>query len=311
MTIRDLLTSHRIRFTRSEIAVVREMLANYPAAGLDTIAALARRARVSDPTVLRLVTKLGFGGFPQFQRELLDEVEERLSSPLAMLPSREPELRRKDLYDSFLKSCMGGLEAARHLMPAADLCAAVDLIVDPKLRVHFLGGRFSRFLAGLMRSHVMQLRPGTTVIEGPAADLVDGMVDLGPRDLLVVFDYRRYQRDIGRFCRGAAARGARILLFTDPWRSPIADCAEVTLMAPVATISPYDTMVPALAQVEAVIAALVARLMPTARKRIRTIEDMRREHGVTVDADRAAASPKRRRAEDRKRGGGRWLPAKN
>jgi DNA-binding MurR/RpiR family transcriptional regulator len=285
MTIRDLLTGNAVRFTGAELKVVRALLANYPAAGLSTIAELGRRAQVSDPTVLRLVTKLGFDGFPAFQRDLLREVEERMSSPLAMLDSRRPALRQRDLYRSFMKTCAAGLEAASGLLVPADLQAAVDLLTDPRLRIHFLGGRFSRYLAGIMRTHMMQLRTDTHLIDEIASDMTDALVDIGKRDVVVVFDYRRYQVDVIRFAEQAAARGARIVLFTDPWKSPIAAIAAVTLMAPVETISPYDTMVPAAAQVEALIAALVARLTPAEKKRIRAIEDLRRRHGITVDAE--------------------------
>jgi DNA-binding MurR/RpiR family transcriptional regulator len=302
--IRDLLTSHKIRFTRAELSIVRELLANYPAAGLSTIAELARQARVSDPTVHRLVAKLGFDGFPRFQRELLREVEQRMSSPLAMLPSREPVLRKKGLYNAFFKSCVAGMEAAENLLVPADLQAALDLMMDPRHRVYFIGGRFSRFLAGIMHTHLIQLRPGTHFIAGTASDLVDGLVDLGARDVIVAFDFRRYQVDVISFCRQAAARGAHIVLFTDPWKSPIADVAAVTLMSPVETISPYDTMVPAAALVEAFIASLVARLTPTARKRIKTIEESRREFGITTDAAGARRPFAGRGGRRRANGGG-------
>jgi DNA-binding MurR/RpiR family transcriptional regulator len=184
-----------------------------------------------------------------------------------------------------MKTCAAGLEAASQLLVPADLQAAVDLLTDPRLRIHFLGGRFSRYLAGIMRTHLMQLRADTHFIDDVASDMTDALVDIGKRDVVVVFDYRRYQVDVIRFARQAATRGARIVLFTDPWKSPVAAVAAVTLMAPVETISPYDTMVPAAAQVEAFIAALVARLTPAEKKRIRAIEDLRRQHGITVDAE--------------------------
>jgi len=302
--IRELLTSHKIRFTRAELSIVRELLANYPAAGLSTIAKLARQARVSDPTVLRLVAKLGFDGFPRFQRELLREVEERMSSPLAMLPSRQTVLRKKDLYNSFFKSCVAGLAAAENLLVPADLQAALDLMMDPRNRIRFLGGRFSRFLAGIMHTHFVQLRSGTQFVAGTASDLVDGIVDLGPRDVIVAFDFRRYQVDVIGYCQQAAARGARIVLFTDPWKSPIAEFASVTLMSPVETISPYDTMVPAAALVEALIASLVARLTPAARKRIKMIEVSRRDFGVTTDVAAERRQPAGRGGGRRVNGGG-------
>ncbi|MNF11564.1 hypothetical protein D3C80_2128030 [compost metagenome] len=58
----------------------------------------------------------------------------------------------------------------------------------------------------------------------------------------------------------------------------------MTLTAPVDTVSPYDTMVPAIAQTEAVIAALTARLATQSRGRIERMEDLRRGYAITEDA---------------------------
>ncbi len=74
------------------------------------------------------------------------------------------------------------------------------------------------------------------------------------------------------------------MLFTDRWVSPIAEFASVTLMAPVDTVSPYDTMVPAIAQTEALIAGLTARLANQSRGRIERMEELRRAHAITEDA---------------------------
>ena len=60
----------------------RALLANYPVAGLETIAQWAQRADVSGPTVLRLIGKLGFDSYAAFQSALRAELELRLQSPL-------------------------------------------------------------------------------------------------------------------------------------------------------------------------------------------------------------------------------------
>src|SRR5690606_12336991 len=168
--------------------------------------------------------------------------------------------------------------------PPDDFEAAIDAAADLGLRVHCLGGRFSGFLAGLLWAHMKQLRAETRWINGAQADQVDQLVDLGKRDVLFVYDYRRYQIDTIRFARQAARQGARIVLFTDRWVSPIAEFASVTLMAPVDTVSPYDTMVPAIAQTEALIAGLTARLASRSRSRIERMEELRRSYGITEDA---------------------------
>ena len=70
------------RLTTTERKPARYLLANYPLAGLETVARFARRAGVSGPSVLRLIGKLGFSGYGEFQRTLREELEARLQSPL-------------------------------------------------------------------------------------------------------------------------------------------------------------------------------------------------------------------------------------
>ncbi|HLP70279.1 MAG TPA: MurR/RpiR family transcriptional regulator [Rhizobium sp.] len=284
MAIRDRLTDGEIAFTRSELKIVRQLLSNYPAAGLNTVAHLASAAGVSNPTVVRFANKLGYEGYPQFQSALLGEVQERMSSPLSMLDARKPSLEQENFYQYFLRASIHALESSMQMLPPDDFEAAVDAAADLNLRVHCLGGRFSGFLAGLLWAHMKQLRTETRWINGAQADQVDQLVDLGKRDVLFVYDYRRYQIDTIRFARQAAKQGARIVLFTDRWVSPIAEFASVILMAPVDTVSPYDTMVPAIAQTEALIARLTARLATQSRTRIERMEDLRRSYGITEDA---------------------------
>ncbi|WP_313529531.1 MurR/RpiR family transcriptional regulator [Shinella sp.] len=284
MAIRDRLTDGEIAFTRAELKIVRQLLSNYPAAGLNTVAHLASAAGVSNPTVVRFANKLGYEGYPEFQAALLGEVQERMSSPLSMLDTRKPSLEQENFYQYFMRASIHALESSMQMLPSDDFEAAIDAAADLNMRVHCLGGRFSGFLAGLLWSHMKQLRGETRWINGSQADQVDQLVDLGKRDVLFVYDYRRYQIDTIRFAKRAAKQGARIVLFTDRWVSPIAECASVTLMTSVDTVSPYDTMVPAIAQTEALIAGLTARIASQSRGRMERMEDLRRSYGITEDA---------------------------
>ena len=73
--------------TPAERKVARVLLAHYPGAGLQSTAALATAAGTSKPTVLRLLARLGFGSYPDFQERLLGEVTRSMSaSPLSRAP---------------------------------------------------------------------------------------------------------------------------------------------------------------------------------------------------------------------------------
>src|ERR1700754_197866 len=87
-TVRDILAGRGQELTPSESKIVQLLLADYPVAGLGTASSLAKRAGVSDPTVVRLINKLGFEHFSAFQASLLNEVEARLRSPLMMIDAK-------------------------------------------------------------------------------------------------------------------------------------------------------------------------------------------------------------------------------
>lgn len=284
MAIRDRLTDGSVQLTPSDLKVARALLADYPAAGLNTVAQLAALAGVSGPTVVRFVTRLGFDGFPDFQKALLAEVQARMNSPLAMIDAgKAAAVPQEQIYQVVLRSCVAMLKTTSGMVPAADFDTAARLVTDSGLRLHFIGGRFSGYLAGMLWQHMRQLRADCTMVSGNLPDRVDSLIDIGRRDLIIAFDYRRYQTDTIQFVTAAAGRGAQVILFTDPWASPLAAHAKVVLTAPVEGPSPFDTMVPALAQVEALIAAVTTRLSATSRARIAEIESLRRQSGITED----------------------------
>ena len=223
-----------------------------------------------------------------------------MASPLTMF-ERRLEVRGDP--------CQAAMAAAGEAIGAdladwleADAARAVALIADRRLRILCLGGRFSRHLAAILHAHLVQLRANTHLLGGSMSDLSDALVDLGRRDVLVVFDYRRWQSDIVAFSEQAAARGVQIILFTDPWLSPIAKVAKAVLTSSVESSSPFDTMAPALALVEGLVAALTAQTNESARTRISIFERFRAANHVTLDAPRELVWEKHRRRHSRIRG---------
>jgi DNA-binding MurR/RpiR family transcriptional regulator len=291
-SVRDRLLEPNRNFSNSEMKAVRVLLANYPAAGLTTVSKLAKQAAVSDPTVLRLAQRLGFEGFAEMQEALLAEVEAHMRSPLT-LPAAAPSRKKPNAYQAFFSETLSQCEAVVRGTATADYERAVALLTDPRREILCLGGRFSRFLAGILQRCLHHLREGTRLLDGTAADLVDEIASLGKRHVLAVFDYRRYQTDVVRFAGEARARGVHIILFTDQWASPIAEFADVVITAPTATSSPFDTLVTPLIQVEAIAVGVAGRLGADWRSRAALLEEVRNDHNVTLERPSGAGKRKR------------------
>lgn len=134
----------------------------------------------------------------------------------------------------------------------------LEWLLDSRHAVYCFGGRFSSFLAGYLLNHLRLLRPGCFALEDNA-HLPDRLYDLQRQDIVLLFDYRRYQAQALRVASAAKARYARVVLFTDIYASPLRELADLVISAPVESVSAFDTLVPALAQVEALIASLTLR----------------------------------------------------
>jgi DNA-binding MurR/RpiR family transcriptional regulator len=275
VTVRERIGRSAGSLTPSERKVALALQAAYPIAGLETITQLAQRARVSGPTVTRFVNKLHFEGYRDFQQALRREVQERVSSPVGRYQQRGRAVTGEGVLRSTLEALTRVLDSTSQGISPAEFEAVVELLADPKRRVWCTGGRVSQVAAYHLFARLHQLRPGTRYLATGPIPRVDELIQLGRRDVLVVFEYRRYQPDTVEFAAQAAKRGVTVVLATDRWISPVADDARHVLVAAVETASPFDSLVPGVAIVEALVAALVARLGESARARIAELDVLR------------------------------------
>ncbi|MGV9774951.1 MurR/RpiR family transcriptional regulator [Streptosporangium sp. NPDC003464] len=257
-----------------ERLVARTLLASYPTAGLETAARLAERAGVSAPTVVRFVARLGFAGYRAFQQALRDEIEARRASPLTLAQQLGDGVAPASLRVSAGAIFRQRLDESFAALSDPEVEAVLDLLADPARRIALIGGRFSHILAEYLDLHLRLLRPGTRVLDPRPESLAAFSVDVGRRDVVVVFDYRRYQRDVVEFTRRVHDRGAKVVLFTDPWLSPAAEAADLVIPVRVEAPSPFDSLVPALALVETVVAGVMARLGKEGEERLRQCEEI-------------------------------------
>ncbi|RBP11168.1 RpiR family transcriptional regulator [Roseiarcus fermentans] len=275
-SIAEQIRASQGRLTAQERKAGQVLLTNYPAAGLAPVAEFAARARVSAPTVLRFVAKLGYAGYPDFQRQLREELEAQLASPLVK-PAHRPasQSRARPLIDPFAEAAIANVQGTFRHLPEEDFSAIVELVSDRRRSVHLIGGRFTDALARYLAAHLSLVRSDVRHVPSDVGFRRDRLLDLKRRDVLIAFDIRRYQDDVVAFGRDAAARGAEIVLVTDQWISPLSRQAKHVVACRVAQPSRWDSSVALMAVVEALTAAVTERLGDFARKRIEDLERLR------------------------------------
>ncbi len=282
--VAELVRSRLNRLSPAERKLARVLLASYPIAGLESVARFAERAQVSPPTVTRFITKLGFSGYPEFQETLRHEVQARLSSPLTRYRDDPPGRGTDSVLSDALDVAADNLKRTVEVLSHRDVNEAVEILGDVRRRVMVLGGRVSAPLARYLAAQLHLLRPGIGLVDSERSAPAQQLIDMRKGDVLIVFDYRRYQADTIESARVAAAQGCNVIVFTDPWLSPASGFARQVIVTSVDMVGPFDSLVGAMAVVEGVVAAVLGRLGPRAQSRMQSLERLR-VGDVLADAD--------------------------
>lgn len=247
---------------------------HYPMAALGSITALAKAAQVSTPTVVRLVQKLGYRGYPDYQNALRAEVEVMLISPIAKHDRWAGGVPDTHILNRFADAVMANLTATLGQIDHAEFDAAASLLADPARRVFAVGGRITHALADYFVSLMKVVRPDVTLLSDMSNTWPPALIDMGPGDVLLVFDIRRYENSVVQLAELAVEQGALVILITDRWVSPAAAQARHVLSCHVEAPSAWDSTVSILVLVETLLASVQDRTWSQTEGRLKRLENL-------------------------------------
>ena len=221
---------------------------------------------------MRFVARLGFQNYPEFQSALQDELAAQLQSPLSRTTDSSPGRRGiSPALDATLENIR---ETFRHVSDK-QLREIVEQLSNLRAKTFLVGGRFTDPIARYMAAHLTIIRPNVFHLSGQESNWRDRLIDMGKRDVLVIFDIRRYQESLIRFAEKAHARGVQIVLFTDQWLSPIARFARHVIAGRTSVPSPWDSSAALFVVAEALVGEITRELEADSARRIREMEHLR------------------------------------
>ncbi len=272
--LRDLIKSKQGELTASELKLVATFVDDGFVSGLQSITKLADDSGVSTATVIRLVRKLGFGGFPEFQDAVRAEISETMKQPLAKLPAGSEGQDSVHILNRFAKAVGNNINVTLMNTDSDTFDAIAALISDLERPVYLFGGRITRSNAHYFFNHLQIIRPNVHLLDASPSVWPQSLLDMDEYSTLIVFDIRRYEKEIERLAGLAKTQGAQIVLFTDQWGSPIEAQADYVLHAMVEAPSSWDSTLALNFLIEALIADVQSRSAQSSRERIATMEEM-------------------------------------
>lgn len=227
------------------------LLSNYAAAAYMTAAKLSETVGVSESTIVRYATELGFDGYPQLQSALKYAARSKLTSV-----QRLELLKHRPGEDTLARSFNSDIESIRKTLANTDR-ESFDSFVSALMnanRIYLVGARSSASLAIFMNFYLSILFDNIQVVHTViGSEAFDQMFRVKEGDVVLGISFPRYSRltvDVLEFSKRA---GATVLGLTDSVRSPIAKTADITLYADNASDTFVDSLTAPLALINALI----------------------------------------------------------
>ena len=180
-------------FSRGQKRIADYILMNYDKAAFMTAGHLGRKAQVSESTVVRFASQLGYDGYPNMQRALQELVRGKLTSLQRIQVSRD-QMQEQDVLTGVMQRDMNSIHTAIESVDRAAFDQVVDRLLTAS-HIYLMGVRSSAFLAGYLNFYLHLMFKNVTLVQNAAAgEIFEQLSQIGPGDVLVGISFPRHHR---------------------------------------------------------------------------------------------------------------------
>lgn len=244
--------------SKGQKRIAEYILQSYDKAAFQTANALGQTVQVSESTVVRFASILGYDGYPEMQKALQEMVLNRLTSVQRIEVGAERNAQR-DILTTVLQQDIERIRTTVEEIDRAAFDGAVDALLSAE-RVYVLGVRSSAALASFLGFYLQYMLDDVRIVTSASdSEVFEQIVRISPRDAIFGISFPRYSSASIRameYCRNA---GVHTIALTDCMSSPIAKNADFLLCAKSDMVSVADSMVAPMSVLNALIVSVASR----------------------------------------------------
>lgn len=242
-------------FSKGQKQIARFILEHYDKAAFITASRLGVTVGVSESTVVRFATELGYDGYPHLQRALQEMIRNKLTSVQRMEVAGD-RMGGRDVLQTVLHADTDMIRVTLDEIDRDAFQGAVDALMGAK-RIYILGVRSSSALASFLGFYFNLLFENVTLVHtNSVSEIFEQVLRVGPGDVLFGISFPRYSKRTLSAMKYARDRGARVIALTDSQLSPLARVADHVLLARSDMASFVDSLVAPLSVINALIVAV-------------------------------------------------------
>ena len=258
------------RLSKGHRKIAEYIVEHYDKAVFMTASKLGEKVGVSESTVVRFASAMGYEGYPQLQRALQELVRHWLTAVQRF--EMATDIDQSEVLRTVLHADMQNIRTTTEEIDTAAFDEVVDKIIGAR-NIYVMGLRSAAPIAQFLAYYLNFIFDNVRVVSEASGDVFEQISRINESDLLFGISFPK-------------ARGAQVIGLTDGPMSPVYATSTVCLTARTDMASFVDSMAAPLSVINALIVALGLRRKDELSEHFRLMEGIWDEYRVYVGKDR-------------------------
>lgn len=273
------LSQRMPEFSKGQKKIAAYLIEHFDKAAYITASKLGKAAGVSESTVVRFASEIGFDGYPQMQ-QALQEVSRNMLTAVQRMEVASNNIDADDVLNKVLHSDIEKIRKTLDDINKKDFDSVVDAIINAE-NIYVIGTGSASVLANFLNLYLNHIFDNVRVVGSTSiSDVYENILSINEKDVLIGLSFPRYSSRTLKAMRYASSRNANVIAITDSASSPIAETADHLLIARSDMASFVDSLVAPLSLINALIVALGLRRKDEVSQKLQKLEALWQENEV-------------------------------
>ncbi len=266
-------------FSKGQRLIAQYIQTEYGQAAFMTAAKLGETVGVSESTVVRFATELGYSGYPKMQQAMQEMIRDKLTS-YQRIEVTHARIGNGSVIEHVLNGDIDNIKQTIEETSRQDFKNAVDAICNART-IYIYALRSSASLANFLGYYLNLIFGNVKVIStADKARLYEEFNRIDENDVMIGITFPRYSHHTANAMKFAMDRNARVIALTDSMNSPIAQVASYVLLARSDMATIVDSLVAPLSLINALVVATVIERKSDVIKTFKDLERIWYNYGV-------------------------------
>lgn len=266
------INEHYGKMSKGQKAISAFIYDHYDQAVFMTAARLGETVGVSESTVVRYAMFIGYNGYPEFQRDLEDWVQNKINS-VQKIGAKYGKSSQSEILTSVLQADIEKLQDTIHKLDPVAFETAVNIILEAKT-VYVMGVRSCEPLAEFLNFYLNMIRGSVVLLKTTSvSETFEQMIRIDEQDAMIGISFPRYSMRTLKAMEFANDRNAKVITITDSVHSPMNLYSSCNLLARSDMVSIVDSLVAPLSVINALVVAMCLKRPEDVKKSLKNLEE--------------------------------------